>query len=98
MAYKTAQVKALALADKPEGTFVELTRANVGSRSYPLTRTAYIYFAPDRPTGDPVKVDPKIKEFLRYVLSRQGQADVEREGDYLPLSADLVREQLKKLE
>ena len=97
-AYKTAQVKALALADKPEGPFVELTRANVGSRSYPLTRTAYIYFAPDRPTGDPVKVDPKIKEFLRYVLSRQGQADVEREGDHLPLSADLVREQLKKLE
>ena len=97
-AYKTSQVKALALADKPEGPFVELTRANVGSRGYPLTRTAYIYFAPDRPTGDPVKVDPKIREFLRYVLSRQGQADVEREGDYLPLSAELVREQLKKLE
>jgi phosphate transport system substrate-binding protein len=97
-AYKTAHVKALALADQPEGPFVELTRVNVGSRSYPLTRTAYIYFAPDRPTGDPVKADPKIKEFLRYVLSRQGQADVEREGDYLPLSAELVREQLKKLE
>jgi phosphate transport system substrate-binding protein len=97
-AYKTAQVKALALAEKPQGPFVELTRANVGSRSYPLTRTAYIYFAPDRPTGDPVKVDPKIKEFLRYVLSRQGQADVEREGDYLILSVDLVRQQLKKLE
>ena len=54
--------------------------------------------SPDRPTGDPVKVDPKIREFLRYVLSRQGQADVEREGDYLALSAELVREQLKTLE
>ena len=97
-AYKTEQVKPLALADQPEGPFVDLTRVNVGGRSYPLTRTAYIYFAPDRPTGDPVKADPKIKEFLRYVLSRQGQADVEREGDYLPLGAELVREQLKKLE
>jgi phosphate transport system substrate-binding protein len=98
MAYQTARVKPLPLADNPEGPFVEPTRTNVANRSYPLTRTAYIYFAPDRPTGDPSKVDPKIKEFLRYVLSRQGQADVEREGDYLPLTADLVREQLQKLE
>ena len=49
-------------------------------------------------TGDPVKVDPKIREFLRYILSRQGQQDVEREGDYLPLTPELIREQLKKLE
>jgi phosphate transport system substrate-binding protein len=98
MGYKTAQVKALALSETAEGPFVEPTRASVANRSYPLARTAYIYFAPDRPTGDPAKVDPKIKEFLRYVLSRQGQADVEREGDYLPLTADLVREQLKKLD
>jgi phosphate transport system substrate-binding protein len=39
-----------------------------------------------------------VKEFLRYILSRQGQQDVGREGDYLPLTAAMVREQLKKLE
>ncbi|TMG83986.1 MAG: phosphate ABC transporter substrate-binding protein [Betaproteobacteria bacterium] len=98
LAYKTARVRSLALADNPEGPFVELTRMNVANRSYPLTRTAYIYFAPDRPTGDPLKVDPKIREFLRYILSRQGQQDVGREGDYLPLTPELIREQLKKLE
>jgi phosphate transport system substrate-binding protein len=98
MAYRTAQVKPLALSETAAGPFVEPTRSNVGNRTYPLARTAYIYFAPDRPTGDPRKVDPKIKEFLRYVLSRQGQSDVEREGDYLPLTADLVREQRRKLE
>ena len=43
-------------------------------------------------------MDPKVKEFLRYVLSQEGQADVMRDGKYLPLTADVVREQLKKLD
>jgi len=97
MAYQTSQVKALALADAA-GVFVEPTRANVANRTYPLSRSAYIYFAPDTPTGDRAKIDPKLKEFLRYILSRQGQMDVAREGNYLPLTPELVREQLKKLE
>ena len=98
MTYQTGQVKALELAGNPGGPFVAPSRISVGNRTYPLTRTAYIYFAPDRPTGDPAKVDPTIREFLRYVLSRQGQADVEREGDYLPLTAALLREQLDRLQ
>jgi phosphate transport system substrate-binding protein len=98
MAYRTEHVKPLDLATGPDGPFVEPSRANIGNRSYPLTRTAYIYFAPDRPTGDPAKVEPRIREFLRYVLSRQGQADVQREGDYLPLTEALVRDQLRKLQ
>jgi phosphate transport system substrate-binding protein len=98
MAYRTAQVKPLSLAERPEGPFVEPTRDNVANRTYPLSRSAYIYFAPDYPTGDRAPVDSKIKEFLRYVLSRQGQMDVLREGDHLPLTADLLREQLRKLQ
>jgi phosphate transport system substrate-binding protein len=43
-------------------------------------------------------MDPKVKESLRYVLSQEGQAGVMRDGKYLPLTADMVREQLKKLE
>ncbi len=39
-----------------------------------------------------------IKEYLRYVLSREGQEAVERDGKFLPLPAEVVREQLKKLE
>jgi phosphate transport system substrate-binding protein len=71
----------------------------VVNRTYPLTRLTYVYFAPDRPNGDRApKVDPKIKEFLRYILSRQGQEDVLREGDYLPLTPELVREQRRKLD
>ncbi len=43
-------------------------------------------------------MDPNVKEFLRYVLSQEGQAEVMRDGKYLPLTAIVVREQLKKLE
>lgn len=97
MAHQTPQVKALALADGPGSAF-EPTRANVANRTYPLSRSTYIYLAPDTPTGDRAKIDPKLNEFLRYILSRQGQMVVARERDYLPLTPELVREQLKKLE
>ncbi len=95
--YRTPRVKALALAEKAGGPFVALTRESVANRTYPLARSAYIYFAPDTLTGDRAKVDPKIREFLRYVLSREGQQDVTQEGDHLPLTAALLQEQLRKL-
>ena len=38
-------------------------------------------------------VDAKVKEFLRYILSRQGQQDVAQEGGYLPLTPERAGEQ-----
>ena len=74
--------------------------AVAGRRAYPLSRPVYLCFAPATPGGEPAdpKVDSKVREFLRYVLSRQGQSDVAREGDYLPLTAEVVQAQRKKLE
>jgi phosphate transport system substrate-binding protein len=43
-------------------------------------------------------MDPLVKEFMRYVLSYEGQTEVMRDGKYLPLTAEVVRAQLKKLE
>lgn len=92
-------LKTLALAERPGGPFVELTRENVRTRAYPLARPVYIYFAPDFPSGDPrPELDPKLLEFLRYVLSRQGQAAVNREGEHLPLTADNVLRQRELLQ
>lgn len=96
--YRTPQTKAIALAERDGGPFIELNRTTASDRTYPLVRTAYIYFAPDHPDGSPAKVDPKIREFLLYVLSRQGQQDLVREGDYLPLTQALLTEQRRKLE
>ena len=63
-------------------------------RTYPMY--ADVFFFLDR---DPVRpVDPKLKEFLRFILSREGQELVMKDGKYLPLTAEVVRDQLKKLE
>jgi phosphate transport system substrate-binding protein len=100
MGYRTDQTKPVAIAETAAGPYVEPTRENVADRAYPLTRLIYIYFAPDQPSGEPAdpRVDPKVREFLRYILSRQGQLDVVREGDYLPLTAELVCAQLNVVE
>jgi phosphate transport system substrate-binding protein len=94
LGFANTQVKALALSADERGPFVNATTQNVGSRTYPLTRTAFALFKrlPGRP------LDPKIQEFLTYILSDEGQAEVGREGDYLRLPANVVREQLRTLE
>ena len=38
-----------------------------------------------------------VVEFIRYILSREGQRDVELEGDYLSLTPANAREQAEKL-
>ena len=91
---RTPNVKALALATNAEGSYVELTKNSVASRTYPLTRPVYIYI--DHVAGEPL--DPKVKEFLTYVLSSEGQQAVTAEGDYLPLSQSVAAEQRRKLE
>ena len=63
-------------------------------RSYPLPDEVYFYV--DRAPGRPL--DPKVREFMRYVLSREGQDAVQRDAKYLPLPANVVREQLRKLD
>jgi phosphate transport system substrate-binding protein len=90
----TPQTKVLALAERDGGPYVELTRENVRNRSYPLYGEEYWYV--NRRPGAPL--DPKIREFLHYVLSREGQDAVQRDAHYLPLTGEVVREQLRKLE
>ena len=92
--YLTPQTKVVALATKDGGPYAELTLENVQNRTYPLINIEY--FLVNRKPGHPV--DPKVKEYLRYVLSREGQQDVIRDGKFLPLTGQVVREQLKKLE
>jgi phosphate transport system substrate-binding protein len=92
--YQTPQTKSVALAANEAGSYVELNIDNVRNRTYPLTREVYYYL--NRENGKPV--DPKLKEFMRYILSREGQDAIMRDGKYLPLTAAVVREQLRKLE
>jgi phosphate transport system substrate-binding protein len=89
-----SQVKPLAIAAREGGRYVFPTRATVQNRTYPLTRSVYMFL--NRAPGKPLS--PQVREFMRFVLSRQGQEDVIRGGSYLPLPAAFAREQLKKLD
>jgi phosphate transport system substrate-binding protein len=99
LGYRTDEVKPVSIAETSAGPFVELTRTSVMDRSYPLSRPVYIVYTIDNEKSeiaDP-RIDPKVREFLTYILSRQGQSDVVRDGSYLPLPLRSVNEQLKKL-
>jgi phosphate transport system substrate-binding protein len=91
--YRNPKAKLVALASEDGGTYIEASRENVANRSYPLARPVRFYIN----DGPAIPPDPKVIEFLRYVLSREGQQQVVREGDFMPLPADVVREELKKL-
>ena len=91
---RTPQVKPLALAAVDAGPYVQGSKETVGSRAYPLARNLYIYVNRDPKTG----FDPTVKEFLRFVLAASEGQQAMRDGNNVPLNADLVREQLKKLE
>jgi len=93
-----AGVKALPLAETAAGPYLKLTRETVADRSYPLSRPVYAVFTTDDEKSELAGPDPKLRELLRYVLSKQGQADVAREGGYLPLTAAVAAEQMKKLD
>jgi phosphate transport system substrate-binding protein len=86
-------VRRIAVAPGNSRACVEHTLENVQNRSYPLYNEQYFYVNVKPGT----QMDPKVREFLRYVLSQEGQADIIRDGKYLPLTAAVVREQLKKL-
>ena len=87
-------IKPIALAGRAGGAYVVPSRESFQDRSYPLVRSIYVFL--NRAPGKPL--EPKLKEFLRYVLSRDGQQLVARNGGYLPLTAAVAREQLQKLD
>lgn len=68
-------VKVLALA-RDDGAYVEPTLQSVRDHTYPLWDEMFYYV--NRTPGKPW--DPKLKELLRYILSREGQQEVVRDG------------------
>jgi phosphate transport system substrate-binding protein len=94
MQFANPGVKYLAIAENNGGPYIEPTLLTTANRTYPMVRSIYIML--NRKPGEPV--DPKLHEFLRYVLSRQGQEDVLKEGDFLPLTPTLLQEELRKLQ
>jgi phosphate transport system substrate-binding protein len=89
----TKDTKALAISASPESQPVEMTMDSVRNRTWLLyQRETWVL---NRKPG--TQLSPKILEFMHYVLSREGQEEVVRDGKFLPLTGDVVRENLKKL-
>ena len=84
--YKTSGVKIVELANEA-GQCAAPNLDNVMGGKYPLGRYLYLYVnkAPNQ------QLDPLRKEFLLYILSKQGQGIVIKDG-YLPLPAEKVAE------
>jgi phosphate transport system substrate-binding protein len=90
--YKTSGVRAVALTKTKGKPFIEATAENAANKTYPLGRKLWIYIN-KQPNRD---LDPMQMEFMKMVLSKQGQQVVIKDG-YIPLSAKQVKEELAKL-
>jgi phosphate transport system substrate-binding protein len=90
--YLTADVRAVALSKDDKSPAIEAIPDNAYTGKYPLARFLYIYF--NQKPGE--ALDPLRKEFLRFVLSQQGQAVVVKDG-FFPLPMRFVEEGLKTI-
>ena len=80
-------VKLVPVAEIEAGPYLSPTYENVASASYPLSRLVYINANPRPDAG----LDPGLREFLCFVLSREGQEVVREQGIFLPLRARQVQ-------
>ncbi len=89
--YKTSGVRTVPLVKKGN-SYKEATIENVLNGSYPLARFLYVYI--NKKPGKPL--DPLILEFVKYILSKEGQKVVIKDG-YIPLPASVIEQELEKI-
>ena len=89
--YKTSSVRALPLSKKGD-KYVEASPDNALNGSYPLSR-ALIVYVNKAPGKD---LSPLEREFIKMVLSKQGQEVVVKDG-YIPMPSAMVDKTLSSL-
>ncbi|HMO36455.1 MAG TPA: phosphate ABC transporter substrate-binding protein [Gemmatales bacterium] len=88
--YKTADVRALPISARKGIDPVEATAEFALDGTYPLARIMFVYI-----NKNPVApLDPLRAEFVKYVLSRQGQEVVIQDG-YIPLPNEIAKAALE---
>ncbi|MBL9155146.1 MAG: phosphate ABC transporter substrate-binding protein [Verrucomicrobiales bacterium] len=90
--YMTSGVRALPLGEK-EGEFFEATYENCLTGDYPMARFLFIYV--NKKPGQPI--DKLTGEFLKFVLSKEGQEVVVKDG-YYPMPAEVAKETVDSLQ
>lgn len=92
--FAAAGTRVVPISDAKGKAFVKPSLDTVQQGSYPLGLGVYAYA--DQLAGQPM--EPRLKEFLRFVLSREGQEIVQADGKWLPLTAKVARAQMEKLD
>jgi phosphate transport system substrate-binding protein len=90
--YATAGVRAVPIAEKEGAACVEATADNAYAGTYPLARFLYVYI--NKPPGK--ALDPLTQEFVKFIVSKEGQEVVVKDG-YFPIPASIAKEELAKL-
>lgn len=90
--YRTSDVRAIPLGESMDA-LADCTPENCFDGSYPLARFLLIYV--NNKPGE--EMDLLTKEFLKFVVSKQGQEIVVRDG-YFPLPAAVAAEVVAQLE
>jgi phosphate transport system substrate-binding protein len=89
--YKTADVRAVPLAAKPGEKCFDANAENAYAGDYPISRFLYVYVNknPSQP------LDPLRMEFVKFMLSKQGQEATIKDG-YYPVAGLTAKDDLKK--
>ncbi len=89
--YRTSGVKAIGLGVSEDALF-EPTYENCLAGDFPLARFLLVYVnkSPEKP------LDPLTLEFLKFVLSKEGQEVVVKDG-YYPMPAEVIDEVIAEL-
>jgi len=88
--YKTADVRAIPLALEANSPMVPADPTHAYTGDYPLARFLYLYVNYKPGT----QLDPLRAEFVRFVFSKQGQAEVVKDG-YFPVTAAIAKKALE---
>ena len=92
MGYKTSGVRSVPLVGKDGQTYDDSTE-NVLSGRYPLARFLYVYV--NKAPGQ--ALTPSVREYLFFILSKEGQQIVAKDG-YVPLPSPIVTAERAKIQ
>lgn len=89
-----APVRVLPIARDSRGAPVAPSNASFFDGTYPFHNNVYLYLnkAPGK------LLPPREREFVRFILSREGQAIIAAERRFIPLNPDEIRAELAKLD
>ncbi|MEK7467005.1 MAG: phosphate ABC transporter substrate-binding protein [Planctomycetota bacterium] len=90
--YLTPGVRAIPLAKTFQAKIFKPTYENALSGKYPLARFLMVYVDVASGKG----ADPVVGEFVRFLLSKEGQEIVIKDG-YMPMTPGMVTKELEKL-